>query len=213
MSMAWTEDGLVTKVADTPFKAMRKCFLTYKNNVTAITKLTINKMDYDFARQASEGVVVCGYHYDSLTWFLPDNREPMPTEKARTMSNENPETMTLKSYFEMLATSDYANIPSWNRFAIHFADVLVRKGVANTTMSFTMTTNNSNYTDTESGKITFNGNMTTANELFESIANALSDGSNVPLAHWMAEDGAIVFKLIITAYSYSVTVNMTIGRK
>lgn len=204
MSMAWNQDRLVEKVADTPFSAMRKCFLTYKNHLTTIAKLTLNGVNYDFEKQATKGVVVCGYHYDSLTFFLPDNRDPMTFEEA--------ETMTLNSYFEMLGSSDYAAIPAWDQFVEHLHNAIVKRGYANSVATYTMTTNNTNYSASESGSLSF-GDTTTARKMFEIFADTLSSETNAPLTQWMADDGAIIIKWVLSMSGYSVTINMTIGRK
>jgi hypothetical protein len=182
--------------------AVRKGFFTYKNMVTTIAKLTLNGVFYDFDKQAKEGLVVCGAGYQSATFFLPEDKFPMTSEDG--------ENMTINSYFEMLATTDYAVIIAWDYFAQYLSSLVSSTDLASIEIPYTM------YSMKDgnilvSGASIFSG-ITTAKDFFAILYNTMSQDNN-PLSYWMEEDGTVSFVFRLQLGDEALAFNLYLGKK
>lgn len=198
MSTAWDKNGDVEKVFGTPWGGMRHAILRYKNAFTTLAKLTLNGITYDFEKQAKEGMVVCGYGYSTVAFFLPDDKEPMTVEDG--------ENMTINSYMEMLGTTDYAVITAWDYFAKYISGLM--SGMDDPTIPFTYSLSGPS---TVSGTASF-GTVTTAKEFFAVLANSMSQDSN-PLSAWMDEEFAVCPQFSLSLDGQNLSIAMLIGRK
>lgn len=214
MSTAWNINGDVERKFNIPFAAMRKAYFGYKATLHLLSKLTLNGITYDFDKQAKEGLVVCGYSYDPITFFLPDNREPMTAEQGV--------SMTINSYFEMIATTDYAEIIAWDYFVKWLADKMGMLESPDLTID---TTAPVHYTiqSTLSPQCSVTGScplnefmgIQTFKEFF-AILRTNMNISDDPLSNWMTEDGAVAFNFSISADildGESLSYDLIVGRK
>lgn len=214
MSTAWNIDGDVERKFNIPFGAMRKAYFGYKAAIHLLSKLTLNGVTYDFDKQAKEGLVVCGYQYDPLTFFLPDNREPMTAEQGA--------SMTINSYLDMIATTDYAEIIAWDYFVKWLAD---RMGILESPDIDIDTTAPVQYSlqTISSPQCSVTGScplnefmgIQTFKEFFAILHDNMS-ASDDPLSNWMTEDGAVAFNFSITAAvleGQSLSYVLIVGRK
>ena len=214
MSTAWNANGDVERKFGLPLGAMRKAFLGYKSILYTLGKLTLNGITYDFGKQAKEGLVVCGYQYNPITFFLPDNREPITAEQGT--------SMTINSYFEMLVTTDYAEIVAWDYFAKHVSEAM---GILNSPENETGTNIDVNsplkYSissnagiQTVCGEAALSEFMTvkTFKDFFKVLNDHMEESSGL-LSDWMLEDGAISFSLSLSFLDESLAYNIIVGRK
>lgn len=197
---AWNADGDVARKYYVPWGAMRKAFLTYNSVVQPILSIALNGVRYDFQKQAKEGLVVCGAEYSSVTFFLPDNREPMTAEQG--------ESMTINSYFEMLGTTDYAVITAWDYFAKFVSALMQHLDDPNMALSYSI---KSEQGITASGTASF-GSVTTAKDFFATLYNTMSSCS-YPLSDWMAEDGSVELSFSLNIGDETASFGLIIGRK
>lgn len=202
MSSAWNADGDVTKIYRTPWGAMRKGFITYKNVISTLTKLTLNGISYDFQKQAKEGLVVCGKGYESVTFFLPEDK--------KTMTSEDGNNMTINSYFEMLATTDYAVITAWDYFAQYLSNLVATTSYANTEFPYTITSmKDANLVLSGAAVL---GNITSAKEFFGRLYNTSSQ-NGAPLSSWMEDDGTVSCVLVLGEGDSNLSFDLYVGRK
>lgn len=195
---AWDKNGDVEKVFGIPWGAMRHAMLRYKNAFTTLAKLTLNGITYDFEKQAKEGMVVCGYGYSQVAFFLPDDKEPMTAEDGA--------NMTINSYMEMLGTTDYAVITAWDYFAKYISGLMSE--MDDPTIPFTYSLSGPS---TVSGTASF-GSVTTAKEFFAVLANSMSQDSN-PLSAWMDDECAVCPQFNLSLDGQNLAITMLIGRK
>ena len=202
MSCAFNSDGDVTKVYGTSFGAIRNGVLRVKDTITTLTKLTLNGVSYDFQKQAKEGLVVCGYKYENVTFFLP-----VDSTRQRMISSL-PEDYTINDYFNFLATSDYADVKAWDNFIIALMAVIKSYSsfINPSALSYTLSSIVDN-------SIVLNGvadfsNVNSSKEFFNAIYISLPNNEN-PLSSWIEEDGVVSMNFTGSGMS----TNFYVGRK
>ena len=199
---AWNVDGDVSRYNTIPFAAARKAFLYYQGAIVSLAKIVLNGITFDIKKQAAEGLVTISEGYSDMTFFLPGNREPMTTEQG--------ESMNIKSYFEMLGTTDYADVTAWNYFVNYISTFA--SGMDDPTIMFHYRIIlYSDSTIYEEGDMPFN-ELTTFKDMAKRISETMSYNNDIPLSRWMEEDGTIMFQLAITL-DQELSFLMHVGRK
>ena len=202
MSCAFNADGDVTKTYNTPFGAMRKGILHIKDKAVTLTKLTLNGVLYDFQKQAREGLVVCGYDYQNITFFLPEE------QNKRSIEPTLPEDATINDFLYFLATSNYANVKAWDNFIIALMDVVNSYSgfVDPSSISYTVTSVIDN-TISLNGTVDFSA-VNGAKDFFNALYLSLPQDDH-PLSQWTEEDGVVSLNFS----ALGLTTNLYIGRK
>lgn len=198
-STAWNADGDVPVKYNIPWGAIRKAVLHYKDEIRKVVKITLGGIVFDIGKQATEGLVVVGNGYSSVTFFLPDDKEAMTESDGASMS--------IYDYLEMLGTTDYSVVTAWDYFARFVGDT-VRSLIENSdaeipAVQYSFMSSVSDQTGTVSlpGSADFS-QVTTAQQFFDTIRTGLQNPTNAqasPLSYWMEEDGAVAALFSITA--------------
>lgn len=208
-STAYDADGNVPVKYNIPWGAVRKGVLHYLGNALTVAKITLGGIVFDIGKQATEGLVVIGNGYSSVTFFLPDDRAVMTEEDGAAMS--------IYDYLEMLGTTDYSEIPAWDYFA-QFVSTTVKNLISNSETEITAFTYRFQNALDLSGTADFS-TVETAQDFFHTIWANLDSTSQAnakasPLSGWMKEDGAVFgnFQVVLDSSS-TPTFPMTIGRR
>jgi len=214
-STAYNADGNVPVKYNVPWGAVRKAALQYLGNTLKVVKLTLGGIVFDIGKQATEGLVVLGNGYSTVTFFLPDDREVMTETDGASMS--------ICDYLTMLGATDYSVIAAWDYFA-DFVGSQVRNLASNSEteigpLSYSLYKNIGGSQATELfGTADFSA-VTTARDFFRVLAENLdaastATGNGSPLSEWMETDGAVAILLRITLDgSNSLSFPMYIGRR
>lgn len=215
-STAWNADGEVPLQYSIPWGAVRKGALHYLGNVLKVAKITLGGIVFDIGKQSTEGLVVVGNGYSSVTFFLPDDKAPMTEADGAAMS--------IYDYLEMLGTTDYSVITAWDYFAA-FVGETVRNLASNSEteigpLSYSLYKNVSTGGDYAElfGTADFT-TVNTAKDFFNVLTVNLDEesktaGANSPLSVWMEADGAVAICLQITlSEDNQAAYPMYIGRK
>jgi hypothetical protein len=146
--------------------------------------------------------VVCGYDYQNITFFSPNN------DKRRSTATVFSEAATINDYLHYLATSDYANVKAWDNFIIALVKVINSySGFINpAAISYSVTCLGDNSISL-SGVVDFTS-VASARDFFNALYLSLPQDDH-PLTQWMEEDGAISLKFSGSGLS----TNLYIGRK
>ena len=213
-STAWNADGDVPVKYNIPWGAIRKAALHYKDEIRKVVKITLGGIVFDIGKQATEGLVVVGNGYSSVTFFLPDDREAM--------TEENGASMSIYDYLEMLGTTDYSVIPAWDYFAKFVGDT-VRSLIENSDAEIPVVQYSfMSYVSDQTGAVSLPGSadfsqVTTAQQFFDTIRIGLQNPTNAQassLSYWMEKDGAVAALFSITASAdNTMQFLLYIGRK
>lgn len=213
-STAWNADGDVPVKYSIPWGAVRHAAMRYKSAALAITKLTLGGITYNIGKQATEGLVVVGPGYSSVTFFLPDNREPVEPD------NEDGSKISVADWLEMLSTTDYSEIPAWDYFAKFVTETV--KSLASgsdadiTDLEFSLRTNPENSETVLYGHGDFSA-VSTMRELFTVLYESLDDpgeARDVNIEDWMYnEAAAILFTVNPMDEENKIELTLLIGRK
>lgn len=204
-SSAYDAFGTVPKKYNIPWGAVREAWLKYKDIIHVVTKITLSGVTYNIGKQAKEGLVVIGDKYSTVTFFLPDDRQPMTAEDGA--------AMTLHDWLEKVGKTDYSAVTAWDYFALFVGDTIRDMAESSETeiptevsYIFRQVASNVPYGETGislSGIYDF-GTVTTAREFFLGILSGLDESSAAAaqesaLSKWMADDGAISAEFRIIA--------------
>lgn len=188
---AWNADGALDVTQGIPLGAVRKAILNYKNIARTISKLIMNGVVFDITKQKREGLVVMGPTYNPITFFLPDYREPM--------SAADGEALSYYGYLELLATTDYCEIPAWDHFAAFVGELIGQSPSVTEDVDAEELISNISYTinGVFDGTASFVG-VTTARDFFNVIFNSIDEAAkSYPLSYYMEEDGAVIMVMTI----------------
>lgn len=211
-SKAWNTDGdVLTTDSGIPLGAVRKAFFHHKDTIKAVTKLIINSTVYDIDKQSKEGMVVVGYNYKDVTFFLPEDRAEMTASDGKTMS--------IYDYLAKLATTTYSEIAAWDHFANTIGEMVRSLLEQNdiptgTTFPYTFAQNKTDGLS-YSGSAVFD-TVTTAKEFFNSLYTSIdASAADSKLSEWFAEeDNAVSMLLTIQLSSDNkFAMPMYVGRK
>lgn len=215
-STAWNADGDIPVKYNIPFGAVRKAALHCLGSVRKVMKITLGGIVFDIGKQATEGLVVVGNGYSSVTFFLPDGKAAMTEKDGGSKS--------VYDYLEMLSTTDYSVVTAWDYFARFVGDT-VRSVAENSDteigpLSYSLYRNAStNETYRELFGTADFSSVTTAREFFGVLlggldAASLAGAKSSPLYEWMEGDGAVAILLKLTlTEDNKPTFPMYIGRK
>lgn len=202
---AWNDDGEVGQYRWMLFGAARKALLHYGGIVTSLAKITLNGMTYDIKRQAKEGLVVITEGYTKSVFFLPENREPMTAEQGQSLN--------IKTYFQMLSETDYAEIPAWDYFVAQISNLVGTLDNPEQEFSYVLKNDLTGTVDiVAQGAVGLYG-VTTFKQLMQNIYESMTVDIEAPLTEWMVEDGTVCFRLEIDLPEYSLPFWMGVGRK
>lgn len=215
-STAWNADGNVPVNYSIPWGAIRKGALHYMGEILKVAKITLGGIVFDIGKQATEGLVVVGDGYSSVTFFLPDDKAAMTEADGAAMS--------ISDYLEMIGTTDYSVIPAWDYFAVFVGDTVRNMAENSETeigpMAYSLYKNVSaggQYIELF-GTADFTG-VNTAKDFFHVLAvnldaDSQNTGKSSPLSSWMEPDGAVAILFRITLSDGDpAAFPMYIGRK
>ena len=213
-STAWNADGNVPVSYSIPWGAIRKGALHYMGEVLKVAKITLGGIVFDIGKQATEGLVVVGNRYSSVTFFLPDDKAAMTEADGAAMS--------IYGYLEMLGTTDYSVIAAWDYFAAFVGDTVRNLAENSETeigpLSYSLYKNTGDTYKELFGTADFS-TVFTAKDFFRVLfanldADSQTQGKNSHLSDWMEADGAVAISFHITlGEGNEVTYPMYIGRK
>lgn len=189
-----------------PWIGVRKTLLHYGDITKQLAKMTLNGINYNFARQAREGLVVVGSNYSSATFFLPTKKKTV-TEQADT------DSMSLWDYLNWLTSDEHCAVGAWNKFASMLAKK-VAGNVSDGNLSYTLSGGSG---VSMSGKTDFAAIETMAdyiNGLRDGLSEAaVASAQASPLSDWLEEDGAVKIKITVKLSIYTLNVTQYIGRR
>jgi hypothetical protein len=215
-STAYDANGDVPLKYSIPWGAVRKAWLKYKDIIHVVTKITLSGVTYNIGKQAKEGLVVIGNKYNTVTFFLPDDRQPMTAEDGAAMS--------IYDWLEKVGKTDYSVITAWDHFAIFVGDTLRNMAESSETeipteIGYTFQRKKDNVVDTPLSGVWDFRTVTTAQEFFLGILSGLDSNSvamakESTLAEWLVEDGTVSAEFSVMASENSgVFFHLLIGRK
>lgn len=212
-STAYDSNGDVPVLHRIPWGAIRKASLV-ANTIRTLAKITLNGITYDIGKQATEGLVVMGEGYSSVTFFLPDDRESVA---------DTAEVLNIAQYLGLvLGDGTYAEIPAWDYFAAFvgntLSDLAGNSDLDLTAIPYGLTMNTDNAERVFlAGTGDFSG-ISTAKDFFYRLYAYLDEDSltvakNSPLTDWIEEDGAVALIFGINPEGDGMSWPMWIGRK
>lgn len=205
-SSAWNNDGTVPVTNNIPLGAVRNAVFKYGDIVRNLVKFTLNGITYDIQKQSMEGLVVVGSSYSSVTFFLPDSREPLTEED---FSN-----MTLMDYLKDMAETDYCEIKAWDYFAQYVATMassILGENAATTPFPYSITLDN---LESYGGEAYF-ATLSSMRDFFNAIYTTVDAAAeSCPLANGNVGDGSVSMVLTLMPDSENpVSMPLYIGRK
>lgn len=213
-STAWNADGNLPVSYSIPWGAIRKGALHYMGEVLKVAKITLGGIVFDIGKQATEGLVVVGNGYSSVTFFLPDDKAAMTEADGAAMS--------IYDYLEMLGTTDYSVIAAWDYFAAFVGDTVRNLAENSETeigpLSYSLYKNTGDTYKELFGTADFS-TVFTAKDFFHVLfanldADSQTQGKNSHLSDWMEADGAVAISFHITlGEGNKIAYPMYIGRK